>query len=92
MTDVQSSEILHFYTFFTFPEISELWTSGKPVMVIRLIKVWDLLKGSENSLFRGLLQNKQKINVKGDILSQSWPIFHFCEKISQKIYEIFFFI
>ena len=95
LTAVQSAEILHFCTFFTFPEISELWTSGIPVMNIRLINVWVVLKRSENSLFRGLEQNKQKINVKADILSQSRPIFHFCEKnlrknLSKKIHEIFF--
>ena len=51
-------KFLKFTHFSYFLKIEELWMTGKPFIMMGLIKIWGVLKSSGNFLFRGINQKK----------------------------------
>ena len=56
-----------FTQFSYFLKIEELRMTGKPFILMGLIKIWGVLKSSGNFLFRGMKQKKEKFDIKGHI-------------------------
>ena len=83
-----------FTHFSHFLKIEELRMTGKPFIMMGLIKIWGVLKSSGNFLFRGMKKKLKSLILRDIFHPQRWPILKFYQKISkkslQKTYENIF--